>query len=279
MSAAILIQGVWGLVKRYFIAFNMTFGMFCAIPAPKHVWDEDCADLMMPCLPLVGVVIGAIWWVASELLLLEWWRAPYLIPQAVLTLVMFFTPGLIHLDGYMDTVDAVMSRRSLEEKIRILKDPHTGSFAVIMIAALFLMQFASVMSISDGRYIMSYLLLLPIAVISRCCAAMSALCLKPSAHSGYINLYREKSGMKHKAFIAVVAGLAIVFAFFIEGIYGLSVAAAVVLGYMASMTGVYRSMKGVSGDLIGFSIVVSELCGLVALAAAMGVKNMHYYWL
>ena len=35
------------------------------------------------------------------------------------------------MDGFMDTIDALSSHKSRDDKIRILDDPHTGAFAII----------------------------------------------------------------------------------------------------------------------------------------------------
>ena len=243
----------------------MTLGMFSVLPLPKHFWDEDCAGLMMPYLPVAGVIIGAIWWGAAELL-----RYMQIVPAlsaGLMTLVMFFMPGLIHLDGFMDTSDAVLSRRPVEEKIRILKDPHTGSFAVIMIAALFIMQFAAALVLFGEGWNGAFKLFIPITVISRCCTAFAALSLRPAGHSSYINMFRKNAKTAYSVFTVCFSVCAIAFAYYTGGVYGLIAAAAVALGYVVSMTCVYRSMNGVSGDLAGFSLVVSELCGVIALAA------------
>ena len=40
--------------------------------------------------------------------------------------------GGFHLDGYMDTMDALHSYQKKEKKLEILKDPHIGAFSVIM---------------------------------------------------------------------------------------------------------------------------------------------------
>ena len=47
---------------------------------------------------------------------------------------------------------------------------------------------------------------------------------------------------------------------------GLVVGAAVGGGYALAMRWCVHALGGVSGDLAGFSLTVSELCGLVALA-------------
>ena len=247
---------------RVFKAFYMTFGTFCAVPLPVHVWDEDCADLMMPCLPVVGFFIGVIWWGIAYLIALS--GVHTVLAAAILSLVMFFAAGLIHLDGYMDTSDAVLSRRPLEEKMRILKDPHTGSFAVIMVAALFIMQFAAVFAYLEKENDFAVLYVIP--TISRCCSAMSMLCLKPASHSSYTVLFRKRVKARHKIFLVAVAALMIALVCLNMGACGLILTGALLVGYIIPMACVYRNMKGVSGDLVGFSLVVSELCGIIALA-------------
>ncbi|MCL2045883.1 MAG: adenosylcobinamide-GDP ribazoletransferase [Oscillospiraceae bacterium] len=250
-------------MKRIFRAFYMTLGMFCAIPLPWLIWDDDCVILMMPCFPFVGLVIGGIWWLAAKLLLLSTIHTA--LSAAILTLVMLSAAGFIHLDGYMDTSDAVLSRRDHEEKIRILKDPHTGSFSVIMVALLFLFQYAATFAFLDkGTHA---LLLILIAVISRCGSAYTTLVLTPAPHSSNVNMYRKVSiKLLYKSIGPLITILSTVIAFYIAGIGGVIVCAAAVLGYGAAMAYVYIDLKGVSGDLAGFALVISELCGLIALA-------------
>ena len=47
--------------------------------------------------------------------------------------------GGIHLDGLLDTADALSSYKSMEEKLEILKDSHTGAFAIIVGGAWFIL--------------------------------------------------------------------------------------------------------------------------------------------
>lgn len=46
--------------------------------------------------------------------------------------------------------------------------------------------------------------------------------------------------------------------------------AAVVLGYVLAMRAVYRDFKGISGDLLGYLLVIGVLFGLVSLALLEG---------
>ena len=240
----------------------MSFSMFCAIPLKIHLWDDACMNLMLPCFPLIGGLIGVLWWGIAELLVFS--GVHIIFVSAVLAVFPFFVTGFLHLDGYMDTSDAVLSRRPLEDKLRILKDPHTGAFSVIMIAFLFILQFAAVYAfIEKGKYLV---LLIAISVISRCGSAVSILCLKTIPQSGYANMFRQNAGILHKIFIIFIALCAVAFSCLYAGFFGLVVAVAVLAGYIGAMAYAYKDFKGVSGDLAGYALVISELCGLIALA-------------
>ena len=240
----------------------MALSMFSAVPLRSKLWDDSCMNLMLPCFPLVGVLLGSFWWGLSEILVFA--DIHIMLMSAILAVTPFLLSGFLHLDGYMDTSDAILSRKPLEDKLRILKDPHPGAFAVIMLAVLFLLQFAAMFAALDGGA--EWMLLAFIVVISRCCSAIAMLSLKAMPQSSYANLFRENSGAVHKGFVMMVLILTLGAACLLTGMQGLIVAAAVVLGFTCAMAYSYNEFKGNSGDLTGFSLVVSELCGLIALA-------------
>ena len=49
----------------------------------------------------------------------------------------------MHMDGFMDVNDAIMSRRPLEDRLRILKDSTVGAFAVITVMFLVLAMYVA----------------------------------------------------------------------------------------------------------------------------------------
>ena len=114
-------------MKTWLHAMAMCQSMFCAIPCPWNIWDEDAKDRMLLFLPMVGLEIGLIWallaW-AIQLLTLPGW-----INGVVLCAYPFLVTGYMHLDGFMDVTDAVKSWRDLVRRREILKDSHVGSFA------------------------------------------------------------------------------------------------------------------------------------------------------
>jgi len=255
---------------RFVKSFYMALGMFTAIPLPFHIWDEKLATVMVAQLPLIGLLIGAIWWGSISLLVsvLADFNLPVMVVSALLTVAPFLVAGFIHLDGYMDTSDALLSYRPMEDKLRILKDPTVGAFAVVMLVILFFLQFASVFSVViGGRY---WAMLIVICVISRGCSALAIFMLRHMPASNYAAMLGD-IGKEVKAYVSSMVLIAVGFAFFYAGFIGLIVSAAVILGYTAAMRKAYKGFDGVSGDLLGYSMVIGELCGLITLALLQGV--------
>jgi adenosylcobinamide-GDP ribazoletransferase len=249
-------------IKRFFKGLYMSFGLFTAIPLPSHVWDETCTNFILIFFPFIGAVIGVLWWGAAKLVISG--GIPIMLASAVTAIFPFFAAGFLHLDGFMDTSDAVLSRRPLEEKRRILKDPHIGAFAVIMLAVLFVLQFAVVFIIIEkGQHLV---LLITIPIISRSCAALSILCLNTMPQSSYANMLRQNTGIQHKIVVIITAILAIAFSGYFARTAGLITTASTAVGFIAALVWAYKDLHGVSGDVAGFALVIGELCGLIAMA-------------
>lgn len=266
---------------KYIQAFFMSLGMFSSIPCPYRPWNEKARRLMLVFFPLVGLVIGLIWY--GLWLLLDWTGIPFQLQAAVMMLYPYLITGFIHLDGFMDTSDALLSRRPLEDKLRILKDSHAGAFAVISVAILFVFCFASMstvigqihfkqaLGVADGDLMLALIL---IPVITRCCSAIAVLAGKPLNHSQY----RQGPGAEKPAAEVTAVSLIALAVILVSLAIGMGmlgkvadwsvalVLAAAVLAYLAAMFGAVRQFKGVSGDLAGYALTVGEGFAVVVLA-------------
>ena len=121
-------------MKRWFTGFMMSWGMFLAIPCPCRIWDEKARPHMVACLPLTGGVVGLVWAAMAWLLQRLGCAAP--LRAVLLAAAPWLVTGFLHLDGYMDVCDALLSRRDLATRQKILKDSHCGAFAVICMVLL-----------------------------------------------------------------------------------------------------------------------------------------------
>jgi adenosylcobinamide-GDP ribazoletransferase len=213
-------------------------------------------------LPLVGVFLGAGWWAAGAALVFS--GIHIVLAAAILAVTPFILTGFLHLDGYMDTSDAVLSRRPVEDKLRILKDPHAGAFSVVMLGVLFVLQLAAVFVVIDHEKNLALLAVIP--VTSRCCAAAALCGLKVMPQSRYAKMFMQKVRAPHRIFVIVVTISVAALAYLFAGTRGMAVFLVTILGFACPAVYSYRGLGGFSGDLAGFSLVISELCGLIALA-------------
>ena len=240
-------------MKTYFHAFVMCQSMFCAIPCPIQIWDEDAKDKMLLFLPVIGLEIGAIWvllaWLCSLLSL------PALLTGLVLTVWPFLSTGQIHLDGFMDVTDAVGSYRTLERRREILKDSHVGSFAVIGVCLLMLTQFALFASMPKDAH---YLILLLIPMVSRCCSALAVALLKPMSTSQYAE---RKTGKGYCIALFLMLIAALVAGFLLCGKSGAALVGCLI-GYALTLRKSYKSLEGMNGDISGYALTLGELCAV-----------------
>ena len=135
---------------RILRSLAIAFAMYSRIPMPRVAWNSENMRYAACFLPFVGVLIGGLevllFWGGALLGLSPLVRA--LLAAALPVLV----TGGIHLDGFMDTKDALNSYGSREEKLRILKDSRVGAFAVIRLALYFLIFLAAAAEIAALPY-------------------------------------------------------------------------------------------------------------------------------
>lgn len=245
------------MVRDLIDAFCMCLGMFTAIPMFYRPWEERLRPVMTACLPFVGLLTGVLW------LLIAWIvRKTGMHPAlggAIIAALPAFITGAIHIDGYMDTSDAVFSWRSREKRLEILKDPHVGSFAVISLAALALFMYGASVSLLAFDRPLFPLLLIP--VVSRCCSAFCVSRLKSLNHSEYA---QQDSAVSAVYYIIIVA-VALLLSIF-SGWRGILVIHGLVGSYALAMRKSYRLLDGCSGDLAGYALCISECAGLIILA-------------
>ncbi len=242
-------------MKRFWNAFCMCYGMFTALPCPNRVWDESARGLMLVCLPIVGALLGLLWTALGTLGMT--WLTPSLCAALIAALPWLLT-GFIHLDGYMDTCDAILSWRPLEQRLRILKDVHTGAFAVVGLGLLMMFSYAA--AIDLDWFDLQALIFIP--VVSRCGSAYCVMTMKPLGHSEY-----ARTEGKSAHLVAVVAMWLIAVVICTVWLKAFAIALLIeTAAYAAAMAWASHTLKGVSGDVAGFALSVAECAGLIALS-------------
>ena len=251
----------------------LALSTFSKIPAPRAEWSAKNMRYMMCFFPLVGVVQA----LCGALLCLLRTKAGFARADEVfalfLTLLPVFLTGGIHLDGFMDTVDALASRAPRERKLEILKDSRVGAFAVLAAACYVLSYF--VLSLvfvsrnsSPGNFsFLRIFCLFLIFAVSRLFSAL-AVCAFPFAKNS--GLARTFSDSSSKICTIVWCSLFLILSFFLLIFFGgRSGIAACVLSLCAFAWYFFMSRRefgGITGDLAGWFVQVCEVLGLFGAA-------------
>ena len=244
-------------MKTYFHAFAMCQSMFCAIPCPWKVWDEQARGKMLLFLPVVGLEIGFLWVILVQIC--RFLALPALVTGLILAIYPYLVTGFLHLDGFMDVTDAVKSWRDLERRREILKDSHVGSFAVINLVLLVVAQFAL---FSSAKETANSFILLFVPAVSRCCSTLAVTGLKPMATSQYANREKQTS---HLIVTALLLCAFVAAGFLLCGKYGF-VSLGCLAGYGVALCHGYRSLEGMNGDISGYALTLGELCAVAIYA-------------
>lgn len=242
-----------------------SLSMFSRLPMPAVDFKGKNMRFVMAFFPIVGVIIC--------LFLLLWnFLCQFLGFGAFLRGVGFallpvLITGAIHLDGFCDTVDALSSHADANKKREILKDPHTGAFAVIAVCC-YMLAFAAFTSelSSDYKTVAVFGLCF---VISRCLSALAVIRFPNVTVSGLAHAFSDGASKRTSCVVLIAAGIASSAAMVILG--GLSAAAAVVgaIGVFAIYRfWLTRVFGGLSGDLAGWFVQVCELVSLLCLVLA-----------
>lgn len=242
-------------MKKLLTALSMCFGTFSVIPSP-HKYDAALRPLAVGLMPLVGAVHAAVWGFVIWLAL--WLNIPRPLIAAIAAFLPYALSGSIHLDGFMDVSDAVLSRRPMEEKRRILKDSRVGAFAVISLVMLLIFSFAAWLPIADDRWL--YLQALPVFAVSRICSALAVFTLSPMDDSQYASMKRRpKLWLVYlPLFLALLAG-----AYIWLGVPAFVGATAAFAAYWGFALFAKRQLGGFNGDCAGYALTLSELIGVI----------------
>lgn len=266
----------------------IAFSMYSRIPMPRVRFDEKSRSFVLLLFPIVGAAEGAL--VLALFALLRALKAPPLLSGALLMACPFAVVGFIHLDGFLDTSDALGSYRTREERLRILKDVHAGSAAVLSCAVLCILQTAawsSIGSVEKAAAVSAGF------VLSRALSALS-LTILPNARGRESSVasfteFRERGGTARfrrlLCLILWIAASALLMCLFLaaspEGTGSSAVPSAlsgarllaaaipplaeILCGFLC-MARMKAAFGGMTGDLAGYLLTVCEAAALVLTA-------------
>ncbi|OGO29571.1 MAG: cobalamin 5'-phosphate synthase [Chloroflexi bacterium RBG_16_54_18] len=203
--------------------------------------------------PWVGLVIGAgagaVWWLSGLVL------PPMLAAVLAVSAWAALTGGL-HLDGLADCCDGLLSSAAVERRLEIMRDPRLGTFGAVGLCLVLVAKIAAVYSLPSASTIPAMLLA---AGTGRLLILLARW--QPAARAGGMG-EDFQSGLRG-ASLPLAAVPVIGSGIFLGWSGGLAVLAAL-LATLAVFSLAKSRIGGLTGDVLGCALELSELAALLA---------------
>jgi adenosylcobinamide-GDP ribazoletransferase len=207
--------------------------------------------------PVVGLILGAI--LTGTHYALNQVFSPLLSAALVVAVWAALTGGL-HLDGLADCGDGLLAAVSPERRLEIMRDPRLGTFGGAALILYLLLKTLAIASLP----VPSIIAFLLAPAIARWLILLVAV--QPSARLGGLGA-AFKEGLNRSVYLgAAVVPMALI----IIGGWRAIIAAVVAHAGAFAIVRVARSrLGGITGDVLGLTVEVSELIVLLTFAAAL----------
>lgn len=182
-----------------------------------------------------------------------------LIVNTVLIVMLIVMTGGLHLDGLADTSDALLSGKSREEMLCIMRDPHIGTMGVLSLVSVIILKIALLCSITAPWKIPA---LISMCVLSRWAMSLSILLFPYARQEGKAMIFIEGKSLKSFVIATVITFAIVIIAM---GLNGLAVFALAALGAYATGKMISSKLGGITGDVIGATDELVEVITLISI--------------
>lgn len=225
--------------------------------------------------PVVGAVIGLLLFVGFRAF--SWLFSGidniYLLATLILILELIITGGL-HMDGFGDTFDGFFSYRSKDRILEIMKDPRLGTNGLLAIVVLVVLKIVA-MATLIAYNLAVYLIFMPI--VGRLAGVFLTYKTRPARENGMGNMFIGKCSTSALVLASLFTALS---AIAIEYLIGFKTYIFIYLYLIGSMVLIfvlsrlliglsYRRIDGITGDLLGCVIEISEVVFLIYILIVM----------
>ncbi len=232
------------------------FAYFSTIRVPRMFASSAPSPRALSALPIVGAVVGAAsgaigYGVAHA-------SSPLLGGAAAFTSIILLSGG-IHLDGFLDSCDALFASVSAQRRLEILKDPRHGTYAVAGMAILTVWWLAA-FSLTKPADLPLRLLL--------ACALSRAAAIVPAYMHRYARAVPSSALQQPPNATLILMSIAVLAALSVLVSRGAWITVPVsIIAAMALAQWISTRLGGLAGDSYGFMISILEPLCLIGLSA------------
>ena len=253
-------------MKNLFESIIIAFSMYSKIPMPKVEWNDKNMKYTMCFFLVIGIVIGVCVQIIGTLLIKSTFGSLFF--SVIMTLLPIMITGGIHLDGFLDTMDALSSWGDKEKKLQILKDSNSGAFAIIGMGCYLLCNIALWSEVSVE--------MLPLIswsyVLSRALSGYSVVTFQTAKNSGLAKTFQDaaqKNRVKMIMYCWIVISTGCMLVYNPRNAITLFVAGTLFFQYYKILC--KKQFGGITGDLAGYFLQVFELLmlGVIVLGTRL----------
>lgn len=243
-------------MKHIWNSFRLAFSMYSIFPALQDKRDRDKEDMkyILIFVPLVGVIIG--------FLIREWMVfSPYLLNNnflgsVVCVMMPIFLSGGAFLDGFFRTVDALCSHQPREGKLEILRDSHSGYFAILICVCYFFI----IVGLWSEMPLSSWAVLAHGFILSRALYGLSIVCFphtQESKCSFYVGTTRDR--LLVAAFMVIYIAVSVIGMFRLDPQVAACCLVGALLAFLYYCYVAFRHFGGITEDIASFFVQVCEI--------------------
>ncbi len=231
----------------------LTFLTRIPLPQPDEVTAEEFTASQNYYAP-VGMLIGLLLWALALAVVRVY---PWPAGAALILIAEIVLTGGIHLDGFMDSMDGLLSARTPERMLEIMKDSRVGAHASISLVSLLLLKYALLVSLKANA--LSLVILMPL--VSRWAFQIGIIWFPYARRQGLGKGFHESS----RLIVFLLESVAVLaLTIWLAG-WGGALAALIAIVFVAIFDRrVARLLGGLTGDLYGATIELSEMVFLLA---------------
>jgi adenosylcobinamide-GDP ribazoletransferase len=207
--------------------------------------------------PVIGMLLGLLLAGINMFMLKTGFDA--LLTSTIAVILLLVLTGGLHLDGVADTFDGLYGGKNIKEKLRIMRDPHTGSMGVIALICAIILKIVTLNAITAAARPASIVLM---CMISRW-GMVFVMFLFPYARK----VGKAKNFIKNSNLPVFICstGIALAATFMIWRFKGLIAVAAVALVSYAASLSVSKKINGITGDTLGTINEFAEITVLLTV--------------
>ena len=223
---------------------------------PTGVYDISTAAEYFYLIPLVGFIEGL------TVVPLVFIPLTPLVKAVLILSILYIITGLIHIDGFTDFIDALASRKTGEEALRIMKEPCSGAIAIASDILLILITYISLIIVATDKY-RWYIILLSQTFAFESMFLLATIS-EPPKYEGLGKLFITKARDTKKSIANILLLVVLLFIAIYNNINIMKILTLVVIASVTLIILLYTNVKSrkilgyVNGDILGFCLELSR---------------------